>query len=94
MPQGQSQTHHVHPGDLPYATPVLRSASPSGSINTEYGPDETSPSDHELAAEGFERKIEAQLRIHHQREEELRAEAQPLMLKRPESALEEKCTIH
>ncbi|TFY83272.1 hypothetical protein EWM64_g741 [Hericium alpestre] len=90
MPQGVSQTHHVHPGDLPYSTPVLRSASPSGSINTEYGPDETSQADLELTPEEFAHKIEADLRIHEQREQEIRAESKPLLMPKPKSAAEEK----
>ncbi|KAI0061548.1 hypothetical protein BV25DRAFT_1786772, partial [Artomyces pyxidatus] len=51
-------THHVHPGDLPYSTPVLRSASPSGSLTTEYGPDATSPALAELSADAFESAME------------------------------------
>ncbi|KAI0310137.1 hypothetical protein OF83DRAFT_912372 [Amylostereum chailletii] len=79
MPLSQP-THQVHHGDLPYSNPVLRSASPSGSINTEYGPDETSKSDSELSPDEFQRKIEQQLRIHYPREEEVSAEAKALRL--------------
>ncbi|ETW77568.1 hypothetical protein HETIRDRAFT_242588, partial [Heterobasidion irregulare TC 32-1] len=82
--------HHVHPGDLPYATPVLRAASPSGSINTEYGPDETSQSDLDLSPEEFEEKVAMSLGLHEQREHEISAESKSLLLPKPKSAAEEK----
>ncbi|KAI0059454.1 hypothetical protein BV25DRAFT_1901587 [Artomyces pyxidatus] len=82
MPAGAQPTHHVHPGDLPYSTPVLRSASPSESVTTDYGPDQTTPADAALSPEEFERKIESQLRLNFQRDAELRAEAQPLIMPR------------
>ena len=86
-----SRIHHVHPGDLPYATPVLRAASPSGSINTEYGPDETSQSDLDLSPEEFEEKVAMSLGLHEQREHEISAESKSLLLPKPKSAAEEKC---
>ncbi|TFY60464.1 hypothetical protein EVG20_g7403, partial [Dentipellis fragilis] len=92
-PQEMSQAHFAHPGDLPYAPPVLRAASPSGSINTEYGPDETSLSDMELSPGEFEGKIEAALRLHEQREQEVVAEAKPVLIPKPKTAAEEKQTF-
>ncbi|KAA1475564.1 hypothetical protein DENSPDRAFT_805940 [Dentipellis sp. KUC8613] len=88
-----SQTHFAHPGDLPYAPPVLRAASPSGSINTEYGPDETSLSDMELSPGEFEGKIEAALRLHEQRDQEVVAVAKPVLIPKPKTAAEEKQTF-
>lgn len=91
MAQPNQHTQHVHPGDLPYATPVLRTASPSGSINTEYGPDETSISDQDLSPEEFDRKVQKQLGLHEQREQEFRAQASPLLWPKPRGPQEEKC---
>ncbi|KAI0038605.1 hypothetical protein FA95DRAFT_1567661, partial [Auriscalpium vulgare] len=63
--------------------PVLRSASPSESLNTEYGPDETTASDTELSPEGFALKVESQLRIHDKRDVELLADTRPLIMPKP-----------
>lgn len=33
-------TRHIHTADSVYAPPVLRAPSPTGSLSTEYGPDD------------------------------------------------------
>ena len=79
MPPPQP-THTVHHGDLPYSNPVLRSASPSGSINTEYGPDETTVEEWALSDEEFHRRVEAQLRLNQPRDAEHAAEIRGLRI--------------
>ncbi|KAH9841361.1 uncharacterized protein C8Q71DRAFT_326270 [Rhodofomes roseus] len=85
------QTHQFfHAGQPQYAPPVLRAPSPSSSIGTEYGPDETSLEDRDLSQEAFERKCEDRLRLRQPRPEEMRAMEDPLMRPRPKTATEEK----
>jgi len=73
-----STTHTVHAGDLPYARPVVRPPSPTGSINTEYGPDETDPIDLVLSDEEFERRVLAELRINEPTENENWSDSMPI----------------
>ena len=66
-------------GDLPYARPTLiRPPSPAGSINTEYGPDETDTEELAMSDEAFERKILAELKIDQPTESETQADVPPL----------------
>ena len=43
----QASTPYVHSGDAAYGGPVLRAPSPSSSIGTDYGEDETPAEDAE-----------------------------------------------
>jgi hypothetical protein len=81
MPSGENPTSHhtVHPGDLPYSDPVLRTSSSSESFSTEYGPDETSQSERSLTATDFAHRIESTLRLHAVPSRELAAEQSPLL---------------
>ncbi len=53
-------TRHVHTADPVYATPVLRAPSPTGSLSTEYGPDEGG-SENELSDENFAKLCEERI---------------------------------
>ena len=81
MPSGGNLTSHytVHTGDLPYSDPVLRTSSSSSSFSTEYGPDETSPSERFLTETEFARRVESTLRLHAAPNTELAAEQSPLL---------------
>lgn len=52
------QTHTVDPV---YAPPVLRAASPTDTITTDYGEDETSPADRDMTEEEFAQRVEAEI---------------------------------
>ena len=68
-----------YPGNLPYARPALmRPPSPAGSINTEYGPDETDTQDLAMSDEEFERKILAELKIDQPSDAEAQADVMPI----------------
>ncbi|VDC07376.1 unnamed protein product [Peniophora sp. CBMAI 1063] len=72
-------TTTFYPGDLPYARPALmRPPSPAGSINTEYGPDETDPKELAMSDEEFERKILAELKIDQPADPEVQADMMPI----------------
>jgi hypothetical protein len=68
----------VRQGDLAYALPTTRPASPAESINTVYGPDETDPEDHLLLDEQFEQKMVLNIRINEPTEIERWNEAMPI----------------
>ena len=84
-------THAVHSADAPYAPPVIRQASPSNSIGTDYGPDETSESDRDLNSTEFAKKVEDQLGIRLERQDETEANRN-VLLPRPTNSAEEKST--
>ncbi|CCM04936.1 uncharacterized protein FIBRA_07133 [Fibroporia radiculosa] len=86
MPQAH---HHIHAGGPQYAPPVLRAASPTSSIGTEYGEDNTDLADRELNQQEFEQKCEVFLRLHEPRPEEELAREDP-RLPKPKTAAEEK----
>lgn len=77
-------TSHIHPGDPPYAPPLLRAASPSSSIGTDYGPDQTSTSDAQMTAEQFHLVCEQKLLLHMPGPDEQEALVDPL-LQRPKN---------
>lgn len=78
-----------HPYQNPeYAPPVLRIPSPTSSVGTTYGPDQTSFSDTELSQPAFENKWLAKLNLNKPRKEEEEADEDPLIL-RPKSKEEE-----
>ncbi|KAI0048846.1 hypothetical protein FA95DRAFT_1490212 [Auriscalpium vulgare] len=78
MPTTSPADHH----DPPYDSPVQRSPSPSSSFTTNYAASDsdTSTSDNALSAEAFQRKIDAELRLHLPCEAETLAETRPLMM--------------
>ena len=80
---------HIFAGDAVYAPPVLRAPSPSSSIGTDYGPDETSAADLEMSAEEFKNRVVYKLALNEPRAEELMAEIDPL-LQRPTNPQAEK----
>jgi hypothetical protein len=57
----------------------MRPASPTGSINTEYGPDETDPAELVLSDREFERKVLENLRINEQNDAEKENEHGPVL---------------
>ena len=65
--------------DLPYDDPVLRPNSPSDSLSTEYGPDETTQAEKEHSTAEFTCRVENTHRFHVAREAELVAEQSPLL---------------
>ncbi|KAH8104999.1 hypothetical protein DFH11DRAFT_1692087 [Phellopilus nigrolimitatus] len=52
---------HTHTVDPVYAPPVLRAPSPTETISTEYGQDETSIADMTLSDEDFARRVEEEI---------------------------------
>ncbi len=90
-----SQPYIVHPTDLQYVPTIMRAPSPSSTIGTDYGPDETTIVDSELSEHDFVRKCEEMVGINRPRPDEDEANRDPLVLPRPWSrqkltALEEK----
>ncbi|CDO77156.1 hypothetical protein BN946_scf184657.g31 [Trametes cinnabarina] len=89
-----SQQYIVHPTDLPYVPTIMRAPSPSSTIGTDYGPDETDFADSELNQNDFVRKCEEAIGLHRPRPEEEEANRDPLVHPRPLrqklSSLEEK----
>jgi hypothetical protein len=75
----ETRPHAVHMNDFPYDDPVLRSNSPSNSLSTEYGPDETTQAEKELTAAEFTCRVDSTHRFHVAREAELVAEQSPLL---------------
>ncbi|TBU31813.1 hypothetical protein BD309DRAFT_1005126 [Dichomitus squalens] len=93
-----SQPYIVHPTDLQYVPTIMRAPSPSSTIGTDYGPDETTSVDSELSEHDFVRKCEEMVGINRPRPEEDEANRDPLILPRPLSrhkltaAEEKQCT--
>lgn len=52
---------HTHTVDPVYAPPVLRAPSPTDSISTEYGLDETSIADKALSDEDFAKRVDLEI---------------------------------
>lgn len=82
-------THPVHTADPPYGAPVIRPSSPTNSISTEYGPDETSQSDNELSDIDFAKKTLEQIGIGKERQSEAEAN-RSVLLPKPNNSAEEK----
>ncbi len=78
-----SQQFIVHPADLPYVPTIMRAPSPSSTIGTDYGPDETDFADSELSERDFVRKCEEMVGINRPRPEEEEANRDPLVHPRP-----------
>ncbi|KAI8994190.1 hypothetical protein BD414DRAFT_481696 [Trametes punicea] len=78
-----AQPYIVHPIDLPYVPTIMRAPSPSSTIGTDYGPDETDFADSELPNGEFARKCEEIVGIHRPRPEEEEANRDPLVHPRP-----------
>ncbi|KAI0685805.1 hypothetical protein BC835DRAFT_492599 [Cytidiella melzeri] len=72
-----SSAPYIHSGDPAYAPPVLRAPSPSSSIGTDYGPDETTPEEARMTEVDFLR----QLKLADSRNEEHLASQEPLLPK-------------
>ncbi|KAG6828052.1 hypothetical protein H0H92_009513 [Tricholoma furcatifolium] len=79
--------HHAE-----YAQPEIRSPSPTSSIGTVYGDDQTSFSDCEeqLTQFEFEKKWEERLALNMSRPEELLADKEPLLPRPPPGSMEER----
>ncbi|KAI0354857.1 hypothetical protein OH77DRAFT_1590235 [Trametes cingulata] len=78
-----TQPYIVHPTDLPYVPTIMRAPSPSSTIGTDYGPDETDFADSELSERDFVRKCEEMAGINRPRPEEEEANRDPLLHPRP-----------
>lgn len=72
---------YIHSGDPAYAPPLLRAPSPSSSIGTDYGPDETSYEDAHKSQNQFVNDIQARLKLNEPRMEEAQANRDPLLPK-------------
>jgi len=72
---------NIHITDAQYAEPLLRAPSPSSSIGTDYGPDETSITDAQMSPEEFDRMCQERLKLSEPRDEESRAKMTPLLPK-------------
>lgn len=70
---------HIHTGDPPYAPPLLRAASPSSSIGTDYGPDATSPVEAQMSPDQFSIICEQRLFLKLPKMEEIEANKNPLL---------------
>lgn len=79
MPQNSAT--YIHSGDSAYAPPVLRAPSPSSSIGTDYGPDETTPEEASMSNFALMHSINHRLRLNEPSAEELKAERDPLLPK-------------
>ncbi|KAI9058243.1 hypothetical protein FKP32DRAFT_1636107 [Trametes sanguinea] len=77
-----SQQYIVHPTDLPYVPTIMRAPSPSSTIGTDYGSDETDFVDSELNENEFARKCEEVVGINRPRPEEEEANRDPLLYPR------------
>lgn len=84
----QSSAPYIHSGDPAYAPPLLRAPSPSSSIGTDYGPDETTPEEKQKSQSEFVKAIQDRLRLNDARPEETAANSDPLLPK-PKDAHEE-----
>ena len=80
---------YVHSGDPGYAPPLLRAPSPTDSIGTDYGPDETTVEETRLSDREFAQKCQQRLRLNALRPDEINANFDPLLPK-PKNAEEEK----
>ena len=78
-----SQPYIVHPTDFQYAPTIMRAPSPSSSIGTEYGQDDTNMVDLELSEREFARKCEETIGLGKPRPEEEEANRDPLVHPRP-----------
>jgi len=84
MPNGPS----IHSADPPYAPPVLRAASPSSSIGTDYGDDQTSPEETQMNSDDFDKTCHERLKLDHPNHDEVMANHSPLLPK-PKNPKEE-----
>ena len=82
---------YAHTVDPVYASPVLRAPSPADSINTEYGPDETTPGDKALSDEAFARNVEEHLELKKNSWSDV-AVPKPVILPRTKDSREEQST--
>ena len=82
-------SRHIHTANPVYSQPVLRAASPTNTITTEYGEDETSLSDRELDDEQFAAKVEMNIGIR-QREDVMPCTGLHVLLPKPRNSMEEK----
>ncbi|GJE97126.1 hypothetical protein PsYK624_133370 [Phanerochaete sordida] len=80
---------YVHSGDPGYAPPVLRAPSPTDSIGTDYGPDETTPDEESLTDAEFDLMCRQHLRLGDVRPDEMRANIDPILPK-PKNVDEER----
>jgi len=80
---------HIHTVDPQYAEPLLRAPSPSSSIGTDYGEDETSITDAQMSPEEFDALCQERLMLSMPREGETRANISPLLPK-PKTPQEER----
>lgn len=84
---------YVHSGDPGYAPPLLRAPSPTSSIGTDYGPDETSIIESGLSNQEFAQMCQQRLQLDSIRPDELCANFDPLLPK-PKNQEEEKSACH
>lgn len=81
--------HHINLADPAYSPSLVRPASPSSSIGTDYGEDETTPEEHAKSPEEFARECEARIMLTVPRSEE-EAANKDILLKRPKTQIEER----
>ncbi|KAI0333696.1 hypothetical protein GY45DRAFT_1432134 [Cubamyces sp. BRFM 1775] len=78
-----TQQYIVHPTDLPYVPTIMRAPSPSSTIGTDYGQDDTDFADAELSERDFARKCEEMIGLSRPRPEEEESNRDPLVHPRP-----------
>jgi hypothetical protein len=83
----------VHSGDPGYAPPHVRAPSPTDSIGTDYGPDETPDEEAQLSNKEFAQLCQQKLQLHATRPDELKSslDRDPLLPK-PKNEEDEKRT--
>ncbi|KAI0032782.1 hypothetical protein K488DRAFT_38561, partial [Vararia minispora EC-137] len=81
-------------GDLAYARAVIRVPSPTESIDTQYGPDETDIDDRLLSDPQFEQKVLNGLRIHEPTDLEHWNDAMPVRFPRVRPGSQEEQTLY
>ncbi|KAI0081544.1 hypothetical protein K474DRAFT_1613218, partial [Panus rudis PR-1116 ss-1] len=81
--------HHINLADPAYAPSLVRPPSPSSSIGTDYGPDQTTAEEAQLTRDEFAAECEAKLKLNEPRPEEIEA-SKPILLRRPKTQAEEK----
>lgn len=72
---------YVHTGDPGYAPPLIRAPSPTDSIGTDYGPDETTEAEARWPDQEFDKVCQRGLQLDVIRPDELRANYDPLLPK-------------
>ena len=81
--------HHINLADPAYSPSLVRPASPSSSIGTDYGDDETTQDEWAMSAKAFAKECEDRIKLTLPRPEEEEANKE-ILLKRPKTQADER----